>query len=615
MGIEYLKTDKDKIEYLSNLLKNRARGNTVDDAEYKYLREELLANLEMEDYLPSFIRTNGDISSFWAFIKEKFGKYNERVTFISEEFKLVNMFLDSKVKGVTMTPAGSLITKELIVKTLKEYFDTKNEIHNIYGTFKLTKKSLGAGGTSHVKEFEFDGKKYAIKFLLDNIMEKKSKVFKRFKQAHLNLLDAQSSGCILPQYHFDKIQISDKIAVPYIIMPIAKGTLRDYVNEQKKSGKFNFKLFKKIFYRLLIIIDTIHAKNIIHRDIKPENLFILNNDLVLGDFDIAKFDSPEYIKLVETKNSDRMANYFYSAPEQSKKDFEKITAAADWYAVGQIFYWLITDSVLRGQQKISFSKYGEEYVKYESLINNLLSEESTSRLSSKNKIEEFLIEQEKVTWEETLHNFDDIILKYMSEFGMSRSGLKEYKDTKTINEIMSDVSKKANRLNLWWSQGYSDLQIGKILKENNLCEKCWCIGFEEIKIKSIWIHKHHSNFGGSFLIIETDELEPTGIYPTEKKFEEFGVYEGKYIKREEYDTGWAMIEGERVEVVKSSYLRARRLNKTIYFLAPHAGPLIENDNLIDSICKQYLVSQNLIKEELEDVFKKFKRSKQVRWAD
>ena len=38
------------------------------------------------------------------------------------------------------------------------------EIENIYGIFKIQKVYLGKGGTSIVKEAEFENKKYAIKF-------------------------------------------------------------------------------------------------------------------------------------------------------------------------------------------------------------------------------------------------------------------------------------------------------------------------------------------------------------------------------------------------------------------------------------------------------------------
>ncbi|NOY08696.1 MAG: protein kinase [Spirochaetes bacterium] len=102
----------------------------------------------------------------------------------------------------------------------------------------------------------------------------------------------------------------------------------------------------------------------IHRDLKPENIFIINNKITIGDFDIAKF-SDNRIKLVETKKGERLANYYFLAPEQSEKGFKEITEQADWYALGQIIHWMILGRTLRGQSQINFKDTDKRYSKYE----------------------------------------------------------------------------------------------------------------------------------------------------------------------------------------------------------------------------------------------------------
>ncbi len=586
MSIKFLKKDYEKIDYLSNLLKSRATGKEASDSEYKALREELLSNKELEQYFPIWLKTNGDLNSFWRFIKEKFKKYDERTKFLSDEFlPLLNYLMPTELKPVLAQKVLLPSSKDILKQELNEYIKINNEIINIYGSFILTTKVLGNGGTSVVKGFNFSGKEYAIKFLLENIKQKESTTFKRFKQAHLNLLSIQHSGVVLPQIHFDSIEINNETKIPYIIMPKAETTLKVFVDEKKRNNEFDFTIFKNLFNDLINIVDIIHSHNIIHRDIKPENLFIVDGRLVLGDFDIAKFNDDEHIKLVDTKKGDKMANFYYSAPEQSIKKFDEITFSADWYAIGQVLYWLITGDTLRGQENISLVQYDKQYEEYEALIRNLLSNEPSHRLSSKKDIEEFLKSKKQIRWEDTLHNFDDIIVyKYMSDFGVSRQGFKEFNDVESILEIMTDLSDNTDKLALWISQGYSDRDVKYISKDKS-CDTCFLIDYLEIKIKTIWIYKHFDSFGGSTIIIETDNNK--AINSDTNNIDYYGLFDGNIIKPEEVDSGWAMIDGKRTKLDRTAEVRERVLNKTIYFLAPFKGPLVKNNKIIDNLYKSY----------------------------
>jgi len=108
------------------------------------------------------------------------------------------------------------------------------------------------------------------------------------------------------------------------------------LKQYKSENSIHFELFEKIFVSLLNCIAKIHEHKIIHRDLKPENIFIVDGKLVLGDFDIAYFDDVEGVKLIKTKPSDRLANYLFSAPEQSEKTYDQITQSADLYAFGAL---------------------------------------------------------------------------------------------------------------------------------------------------------------------------------------------------------------------------------------------------------------------------------------
>ena len=86
MSIEFVTTDYEKISYLCNLLTEQATGQQASNPEYEELRYELLSNKNIGQYLPTWLKTNRNLSSFWGFIKPKFETYAERRAFLSEEF-------------------------------------------------------------------------------------------------------------------------------------------------------------------------------------------------------------------------------------------------------------------------------------------------------------------------------------------------------------------------------------------------------------------------------------------------------------------------------------------------------------------------------------------------
>lgn len=86
MSIEFLENDFDKVSYLANLLTARATGLSAENVEFEFLRRELLQNSDVASMLPSWIKQHRNLDSFWGFIKEKYGTYAERRTYISEQF-------------------------------------------------------------------------------------------------------------------------------------------------------------------------------------------------------------------------------------------------------------------------------------------------------------------------------------------------------------------------------------------------------------------------------------------------------------------------------------------------------------------------------------------------
>ena len=116
MSLDFLETKFDKANYLVNLLVAHATGGSADSSEYETLRHALLADAEVAPLMPSFVRTNRNLSSFWGFIKSKYGTYAERRTYLSQEFTAL---LDQLEFGTTTVsqatqapaPAAPVVTR------------------------------------------------------------------------------------------------------------------------------------------------------------------------------------------------------------------------------------------------------------------------------------------------------------------------------------------------------------------------------------------------------------------------------------------------------------------------------------------------------------------------
>ena len=101
MSIEFLENDLDKVNYLSNLLTDHSTGGNADEGEFMQLRHELLKNPTLAPMLPEWLKLHRSLGSFWGFIKNEYGTYAERRTYISKQFSEVCNYLEF---GVNLAP-------------------------------------------------------------------------------------------------------------------------------------------------------------------------------------------------------------------------------------------------------------------------------------------------------------------------------------------------------------------------------------------------------------------------------------------------------------------------------------------------------------------------------
>ena len=430
----------------------------------------------------------------------------------------------------------------------------------------------------------------------------------------------QNSNIFLPQIYFNTIQISDELVIPFTIMPFAENTLASFV----KNKEMPFELWLKIFTDLGQKIELMHELGIVHRDLKPQNLFILNGKLLIGDCDIASFDKSKYIKLVETKPSDRLGNYSFSAPEQANKSIDEITPAADWYAFGQIMYWLVHNTTVRGFQTIDL-QFNKPV--YNVIVEKLLSQNPADRFQSFRELQGFITsEQKKASRKNELDRqyynsiktttlFDDIIFKYTSDVSSSVPCIKTIINRNEIDDIVFFLQKNCDKLSLWISQGNADIDIKKI--SINPQNETYSFEWHEMKIEKLIIFRLGVYPGGSLIMVITKPQQSV-LSSGDNSYEEEEVcyYKDKIITRPEYDNGWVTIDGQKIKISNDdTEIKIRTLLRTVYFISPQSGLYQENMGIFEKIHNDFLEENTLGEDYFFENLKKAKRTNIVKLYD
>lgn len=116
------------------------------------------------------------------------------------------------------------------------------------------------------------------------------------------------------------------------------GTLRDVLS---KYTRLTIEQARSVITQLCRGLQFAHNAGVLHRDIKPANIFITQKKQIkLGDFGIAHISNLEQNSF--TQLSAQIGTLPYMSPEQVKG--EQLSPASDIYAVGIVFYEMLTGS-------------------------------------------------------------------------------------------------------------------------------------------------------------------------------------------------------------------------------------------------------------------------------
>jgi serine/threonine-protein kinase len=189
---------------------------------------------------------------------------------------------------------------------------------------------LGHGGMATVElahDRELD-RPVAIKRLADNLAANGE-----FKQRFLR--EARLAARLAHPNIVAVYDVGDEDDLPFIVMEYVEGeTLGDLL---RRRGRLEPDEAVAIALQACAGLETAHEAGLVHRDIKPQNLLVTPGGTVkIADFGIAR--SLDGTQL--TKAGTVLGTAAYLAPEQGAG--ERVTAAADVYALGAVLYELLT---------------------------------------------------------------------------------------------------------------------------------------------------------------------------------------------------------------------------------------------------------------------------------
>ena len=190
---------------------------------------------------------------------------------------------------------------------------------------------IGSGGMGKVYKAYHTilQKDVAIKVLL-NLQNASEKTKQRF----FNEARAMSQ-----LHHSNIVQIHDVGShggVYYIVMDYIEGiSLREYMKNQRMTIRKSCQFMQQIIHAVALA----HKHKIAHRDLKPSNLLVKDNKIYLMDFGLAK-DLKQDQDL--TNSGQILGTPKYMSPEQAEGRSKNIDLRTDIYALGVIFYEMLT---------------------------------------------------------------------------------------------------------------------------------------------------------------------------------------------------------------------------------------------------------------------------------
>lgn len=272
--------------------------------------------------------------------------------------------------------------KEISVPIKKHQLKKGSTVRGIFDVYTITSQFDQGGAARLFEVSDNDGDIHALKAIISDEKTPSGRI-KRFKN---------ELGFLFKHEHDNIVRVTDYGVTDdqkslFYIMPKYSCNLRTLINDGIKPENII-----KYFWQICEGLKSAHAKKCWHRDLKPENiLYDKDSDvLVIADFGIAHFQEDDKATKVKTKETDRLANFDYHAPEQRRGTIID-SPSADIYALGLILNEMFTKELAHGIDFTKISDVSPEYACLDDLVNNMLKARPEERCQSISEVEMFFV--------------------------------------------------------------------------------------------------------------------------------------------------------------------------------------------------------------------------------
>ncbi len=234
---------------------------------------------------------------------------------------------------------------------------------------------LGEGGAGRVYGATApDGSQVAVKLLAEERASRdkrgrfKNELAFLLRNSHKNIVTVTDHGLIK----------SPSVSGPFYVMRRFDCSLRTLLQETLDP-----KWVMRLLAQLLDGVEAAHLQGVVHRDLKPENvLFDRKTDvLAVADFGVASFTEDTLATIVETKPTQRLANFLYAAPEQ-RVPGRKVGIPADLYAIGLMLNEVFTKEVPHGTDYKTVGSASPDFGFIDAIVSQLLRQDPNERPQS-----------------------------------------------------------------------------------------------------------------------------------------------------------------------------------------------------------------------------------------
>lgn len=337
----------------------------------EFVLRELVKATDPSDYLKDLYRNSS---------KKEQDELTGVISELKNEGYIGVQWADNMPYFITLTNSARTYDEMHSETNTEEIIKRNSILYTAFDEYRLT-KYISEGGNGKVFEARTpSGEKYAIK-ILDKQKIGNNKL-KRFKNELAFCLNSEHDN-ILKVVDFGT---SPSGRYSFYVMPLYPMTLRNKINEGLTPEDA-----VEIFVCIMNGLEYAHNRGVYHRDIKPENILFPSNsnECIIADFGIAHFPENELATLVETKVSERLANFNYAAPEQKDKN-QSVDGRADLFAAGLILNEMLTGQLIGGNDYKTIGSEYPEYAFLDDIVQALYKQNPEDRLSPASRVRQEL---------------------------------------------------------------------------------------------------------------------------------------------------------------------------------------------------------------------------------